>query len=54
MLDDSGPQLGELFDLADARALCAADRVLDERERALLFRLTSLVHWQRAYEVQLP
>ena len=54
LLDDCGPQLGSLIDLTDARALCAPDRSLDERERALLFRLISLVHWQRAYEVQLP
>jgi asparagine synthase (glutamine-hydrolysing) len=54
LLDESGAQLGSLIDLHDARALCAPERPLDERERALLFRVISLVHWQRAHDVQLP
>jgi len=45
--------LGDLIDLAAAHALCEPARRLDERERALLFRLICLVHWARTYEVQL-
>ncbi len=54
LLEEQGDQLGSLIELDTARALCAPKRRLDEREGALLFRLICMVHWQRAYEVQLP
>lgn len=44
---------GELGDLVDVRDLCDPRRTLDERERAYLFRVISLVHWSRAFGVQL-
>ncbi len=53
LLDDTGDALASLVDLAAARELCASDRPLDERERATLFRMISLAHWQRTYAVQL-
>lgn len=40
-------------DLVDVRALCEPERSLDERERALLFRVICLAHWTRAYGVAL-
>ncbi len=46
--------LGGLVDVKQARALCDPARPLDERDRALLFRLVCLAHWARAYDVRLP
>jgi asparagine synthase (glutamine-hydrolysing) len=53
-LDDHGHDLGRVIDLGVVRALTAPDRGLDERERALLFRLTCLGHWLKAYGARLP
>ena len=47
-------ELGTLIDHDQARALCEPSRMLDECERALLFRLISLAHWSRAHGVVLP
>ena len=53
-LDEAGPSLRRVIDLERARALCKPHRPIDERERALLFRLTCLVHWARTYDVRMP
>lgn len=53
LLDESGAAVGSIIDLTIVRALCEPKRALDERERALLFRLICLVHWTRIYEVTL-
>lgn len=51
LLAEHGTGLGSLIDHDAVQALCADGRDLDERERALLFRVICLVHWQRTYEV---
>jgi hypothetical protein len=43
-----------VIDIDAARDLCEPARTLDERERALLFRLIGLAHWTRAYGAQRP
>jgi asparagine synthase (glutamine-hydrolysing) len=53
LLAEDATDLGRLIDHEQMRALCADGRELDERERALLFRVICLVHWQRTYEVAL-
>jgi asparagine synthase (glutamine-hydrolysing) len=53
-LDAVEPELSRVVDVPCVRALCAPDRTLDERERALLFRIVCLGHWMRAYEVRVP
>jgi asparagine synthase (glutamine-hydrolysing) len=53
-LDEVGPELGVVVDLARARGLCDPSRTLDERERALLFRLVGLAHWVRLHGVRMP
>jgi asparagine synthase (glutamine-hydrolysing) len=53
-LDDHEGALGRIIDVGVARALCAPDRGLDERERALLFRITCVGHWLEAYGARLP
>jgi asparagine synthase (glutamine-hydrolysing) len=46
--------LAALCDLTAVRALLDPRRPLDEGERAILFRVAALAHWQRAYDVAPP
>jgi len=46
--------LAALCDLPAVRALLEPRRPLDEGERAILFRVAALAHWQRAYDVAPP
>jgi len=52
---DEDPSLpAALCDLSAVRALLEPRRPLDEGERAILFRVAALAHWQRAYDVAPP
>ena len=46
--------LTALCDETRLRALLHPGRLLDEGERAILFRVAALAHWQRAYDVAPP
>lgn len=54
VLDEDAHALGSIVDIERARALCTPARTLDEREQALLFRIVTLAHWRRAFDVVLP
>jgi asparagine synthase (glutamine-hydrolysing) len=51
---DGDERLDGLLDRDRILALCDPARVLDERERALLFGVIGLAHWARAFEVRMP
>jgi asparagine synthase (glutamine-hydrolysing) len=53
-LDQDAGLLAALCDVAGLRALLEPSRPLDEGERAILFRVAALAHWQRAYDVAPP
>lgn len=53
-LRDDPRLLAALCDLDRLRALLEPARTLDEGERAILFRVAALAHWQRAYDVAPP
>lgn len=53
-LDEDPGLLGALCDLRALRALLDPRRPLDEGQRAVLFRVAALAHWQRAYDVAVP
>jgi asparagine synthase (glutamine-hydrolysing) len=53
-LDQEPSLLASLCDVAGLRALIEPSRPLDEGERAILFRVAALAHWQRAYDVAPP
>jgi asparagine synthase (glutamine-hydrolysing) len=53
-LDEDPSLVAALCDVAGLRALVEPARPLDEGERAILFRVAALAHWQRAYDVASP
>jgi len=53
-LDEDPAFLAALCDLPALRALLEPERPLDEGERAVLFRVAAVAHWQRAYDVAVP
>ncbi len=53
-LDEDSAFLAALCDLRALRALLEPGRTLDEGERAVLFRIAAVAHWQRAYDVAMP
>lgn len=53
-LMDDPSLLTALCDEAGLQALVEPNRPLDEGERAILFRVAALAHWQRAYDVAPP
>ena len=52
LVAEAGDAITSTIDVDAVRALCGR-AVLDERERASLFRAICLIHWTRAYGVQL-
>ena len=52
VLATSAGFLGEFLDLDAVRILLSPARPLDERERAILFRVICLAHWARHYGVR--
>lgn len=53
-LDEDPGLLRALCHLPALRALLDPRRPLDEGQRAVLFRVAALAHWQRAYDVAVP
>lgn len=54
VLSEQAERVGGLLDVRRLLHRCADRRPLDERERAVMFRSASLIHWAQIYQVSMP